>query len=580
MSPGHTTSWRTTMSFDLVIRGGHVVDGSGAPIRRADVGILGDRIAAVDAGLGAGREEIDARDRIVTPGFIDLHTHFDGQVTWSDRLTPSSANGVTTVVTGNCGVGFAPCRPEDRENLISLMSGVEDIPEVVMAEGLPWDWESFEDYLAAVDERPHDVDIAALVPHSALRVYVMGDRAIRREDATEDDIARMADLMRVAMACGAAGFATSRALQHRSSKGAPIPTVRAAEKELQAIASVLGAAGRGVFQLLSDFDLYTDVEGEFAMFRRLVETSGRPLMFTLQQKHNDPHQWRHLLALSETANDQGLPIRPQVHSRPSGLLLGLELSRNPFSACPSVEALQPLSFGARLTALRDGGMRGTVLAEARAGGAHGIDWTRMFRISDRPDYEPPASESIAQLSAAAEVDPAEYALDLMLARDGRAILLAAAQNFAEGSLEPTREMITHRDTLIALGDAGAHCGLVCDGSYTTTLLTHWTRDRTRGPKVSLEWAVKSMTSEPATAIGLADRGEVREGLRADLNVIDYARLEQRAPHVVYDLPTGGRRIVQEAVGYDATLLAGQVTYRHGRAVGPTPGRVVRFGQEQ
>lgn len=563
--------------FDLVVRGGLVVDGTGGAPRPADVAIVGDRIAAVGRDLAAGGDEIDARGRIVTPGFIDLHTHFDGQVTWSDRLTPSSVNGVTTVVMGNCGVGFAPCRPADRDDLVSLMSGVEDIPEVVMAEGLPWDWESFEDYLAAVDARPHDVDIAALVPHSALRVYVMRERAIRREAATAADIAEMARLMRDALAAGAAGFATSRALQHVSSKGAPIPTVRAAEDELQAIAAVLGEAGHGVFQLFSDFDLYADVEGEFAMFRRLVKTSGRPLMFTLQQKHDQPDEWRHLLALAEEANEQGLAIKPQVHSRPTGLLLGLELSLNPFSACPSMEALQELPFEERVKALRQAQLRDRILDEAQAGGVREVDWDRMFRISDRPDYEPPARESIAAIAARAGMEPAELALELMLEGAGRTIFLAAAQNYAEGSLEPTREMITHRDTLIALGDAGAHCGLVCDGSYTTTLLTHWTRDRARGPRLTLPWAVKAMTSDPARAIGLLDRGEVREGMRADLNVIDYERLEQRAPHVVYDLPTGGRRIVQEAVGFDATILAGEVTYRHGQAAGPLPGRVVRFG---
>ena len=563
-------------SYDLVIRGGLLVDGTGVEPRVADVAVVGNAIAAIGRGLASGRDEIDARGRLVTPGFIDLHTHFDGQVTWSDRLTPSSVNGVTTVVTGNCGVGFAPCRPADRDDLISLMSGVEDIPEVVMAEGLPWDWESFGDYLAAVDARPHDVDIAALVPHSALRVYVMGERAIRREAATAGDIAEMAALMREAMGAGAAGFATSRALQHKSSKGAPIPTVRAAEDELQAIAGVLREVGRGVFQLLSDFDLYADVAGEFAMFRRLVETSGRPLMFTLQQKHNDPDEWRHLLGLAEAANEAGLPILPQVHSRPSGLLLGLELSRNPFSACPTMERLQDWAFEARVRALREPRMRQRILADAKAGGLRGVDWQRMFRIGERPDYEPAPDESIASLAAAADRDPAEFAFDLMLQDDGRTILLAAAQNYAEGSLAPTREMITHPDTLIALGDAGAHCGLVCDGSYTTTLLTHWVRDRTRGPKVPLAWAVKAMTSEPAKAMGLADRGEVRVGLRADLNVIDHAALTQRAPHVVYDLPTGGRRIVQEAEGYDATIIAGQITYRHGQAAGPLPGRVVRF----
>ena len=563
--------------FDIVVRGGMVLDGTGAEAVETDVGVLGGRIAAVGAGLGAGREEIDARGRLVTPGFVDLHTHYDGQVTWADRMTPSSVNGVTTVVTGNCGVGFAPCRPADHEALISLKSGVEDIPEVVMADGLPWNWTSFAEYLDAVDARPHDVDIAALVPHSALRVFVMGERAIAREHATPADVAEMARLMREAMGAGAAGFATSRALQHKSSKGDPIPTVRTAEDELQAIAGVLGEAGRGVFQLLSDFDLFRDVEGEFAMFRRLAKTSGRPIMFTLQQKHNDPDEWRHLLRLSEQANDDGLPIRPQVHSRPTGLLLGYELSRNPFSSCAGMKALAGLSFADKVAALRDPQRRAQILAEAQEPRiARQSDWARTFVLGEEPDYEQPLERSIESLARANGVSPAEYAYDALLGQDGHAMLLSAAQNYAEGSLEPTREMMRHRDTLIALGDAGAHCGLVCDASYTTSLLTHWTRDRRRGETVPLAWAVKSLTSEPARAIGLADRGEIRAGLRADLNVIDYDRLTSHAPRIVYDLPTGGKRLVQDAQGYDATLVAGQATYRGGEAMGPLPGRVVRF----
>ena len=563
--------------FDLVIRGGLVVDGTGAEPFAADIGVIGESISAVGPGLAAGAEEIDARDRIVTPGFVDLHTHYDAQVTWAERVTPSSVNGVTTVVMGNCGVGFAPCRESDRNELISLMSGVEDIPEIIMADGLPWTWTTFAEYLDAVDARPHDVDIAALIPHSALRVFVMGARAIAREVARPDDLARMAALAKEAMAAGAAGFATSRSIHQRSAAGEPIPTVRAGEDELQAIAAVLGAAGRGVFQVLSDFDEQGDIAGEFDMFRRLTRTSGRPLMFTLHQKNSHPEDWRDLLALTEAANDEGLPIWPQVHSRPTSVLLGFELSLTPFTGSPSYEALRGVSFAARLAALRDPQVRARILAEApQRGAGRKMAFDRIFPLGDPPNYEPLPQTSLASQAQARGLTSLELAYDLMLENGGRGVLLSAFQNYAYGCLEPTRELMGHRDTLVALGDGGAHVGLVCDASYPTTMLEYWTRERRRGERFSLPWAVKAMTFDTARAIGLSDRGVVRAGLRADLNVIDYDGLTQRAPQVVHDLPTGGRRIVQDADGYVATVLRGQVTYREGEPTGPLPGRVIRF----
>jgi len=570
-------------AYDLVVRGGLVVDGSGGEPFEADVGVSDGRIAAVGPDLGAGREEIDARGKLVTPGFVDIHTHYDGQVTWEQRLSPSSDHGVTTVVTGNCGVGFAPCRPQDHEELVALMAGVEDIPEVVMAEGLPWTWESFADYLSAVDSKPHDADVAAMIPHSALRVYVMGQRAVDREAATDDDRARMAELTREAMAAGAIGFATSRAIQQKSIRGQPIPTVGAAEAELRSILGAMADTGRGVFQALSDFEQFKSVDSEFAMFRRLVGETGRPMSFTLNQKHSDPEGWRRLLDLTEAASDEGLPIKAQVLGRPTGLLMGHELTLNPFVICPSYEPLAKLPFAERMAELARPEVRERLLAEVptvahRARARSVQDWTRMFELTDPPNYEPAPDQSLAAKAKAAGVAPEVLAYDLLMQDGGRRLLLQTAQNYAGYSLEPSLEMMRHKDSILGLGDGGAHCGIVCDASYPTTMLAYWSRDRLRGDRLPVQQVVRMLSAQTAEAVGLLDRGRIAVGYRADLNVIDYDKVQLRAPEVVYDMPTGGRRIVQRARGYDATVVAGAVTYRNGQATGALPGRVVRGPQ--
>ena len=542
----------------------------------ADVAVVGGRIAAVGPGLGTGREDIDAHGLLVTPGFVDIHTHYDGQVTWEAAMSPSSDHGVTTVVTGNCGVGFAPCRPADQAGLVALMAGVEDIPEVVMTEGLDWSWTSFPDYLDVVDSRPHDLDIAAMLPHSALRVYVMGQRAIRRENATPEDIARMADLTREAIAAGAIGFGTSRALQQRSIHGEPIPTVRAAEDELRGILAAMADAGTGVFQLLSDFDEFTGVDSEFAMFRRLVADTGRPMSFTLNQKHSDPDGWRRQLELTEQASADGLPIKGQVLGRPTGLILGHELSMSPFSRCPSYRALSALPFEEKVAALRDPVTRGRIIAEAAKDPYP--RWEYRFEFTGPPDYEPAPAESLAARAARAGVTPQELAYEMMLQDDGRRLIFHAFQNYGYGSLSASYEMMTHPDTVLGLGDGGAHLGLLCDASYPTTMLAHWTRDRTRGPKLPLPAAVRAMTSQTAEAVGLRDRGRIAPGYKADLNIIDYHRLRLHLPTVARDLPAGGRRIVQRADGYVATFVNGIATHRDGWPTGALPGRVVRGAQ--
>jgi N-acyl-D-amino-acid deacylase len=435
--------------YDLVIRNGRIADGTGSPVFSADIAVADGRIAAVGSGLPAGRTEFDAADLLVTPGFIDVHTHYDGQITWESRVTPSSDHGVTTIVTGNCGVGFAPCRREDHDELVDLMAGVEDIPEVVMTEGLDWTWVSFAEYLNRVDAQAHDVDIAAMVPHSALRVFVMGDRAVRRQHATPADIAEMARLMREALEAGAIGFATSRAIQQRSAHGEPIPTVRAAEDELRGILDAMAEAGTGVFQALSDFELYESVDAEFSMFRRLVAETGRPMSFTLNQRPDYPDGWHDLLARAEQAASDGLPIKGQVLGRPAGILLGHDLTRSPFSVCPTFAALHGLPFAAKIAELRRPSVREKILAESIV--LEQRPWNTVFELTDPPDYEPdPEVSSIAARADSAGVTPPELAYDLLLQHDGQRLFLHATQNYLEGSLRARCCRATARSSASAM----------------------------------------------------------------------------------------------------------------------------------
>mgnify|MGYP006269452439 CR=1 FL=1 len=564
-------------THDLIIRGGHVYDGTGQAPVEADIAVDGGRITAIGPISGKGREEIDAKGQIVTPGVVDIHTHYDGQVTWGDRLTPSSLHGVTTAVMGNCGVGFAPCREDDHDRLIRLMEGVEDIPFPVLAEGLPWNWESFPDYLDSLSGRAFDVDFAAQLPHAALRVYVMGKRGADREEASGDDIAKMAALAKQAVEAGALGFSTSRTLNHRTSDGQPTPTLTASETELTGIAMALKAAGRGVLQFVSDFN---DPEKEAAMLRRIVERSGRPLSVSLAQSNVAPDGWRALLAAVEQAAGEGLPLRAQVCGRPVGVLLGLELTLNPFSACPLYQSIKDEPFEARLAALRDPDFRARLLADEPASDNPFVravlrNFGQMFVLGDPPDYEPTAEKTLSAIAAARGVTPEEAALDLMLEGDGRGMLYFPFLNYAQGSLDPSYEMLKSAHTVPGLSDGGAHVGMICDGSFPTSMLTHWTRDRTRGERFPIEWIVKRQCRDTAEAVGLLDRGLIAPGYRADLNVIDYDNLTLHAPQVAHDLPAGGRRLVQRATGYTATLVAGRVISRDGEPTGARPGRLVR-----
>ena len=562
-------------SSSLVIRDGTIVDGSGNEPFQADVAVDNGRITAVGKSIPQAADEIDARGRLVTPGFVDVHTHYDAQVTWSSHLGPSSWNGVTTVLLGNCGVGFAPCHADQRDMLVKLMEGVEDIPEVVLTEGLPWNWHSFPDFLDALDARRYDVDIAAQVPHAALRVYVMGQRGADREPATEQDRQRMAQLAEEGIRAGALGFSTSRTLNHRTLDGKHIPTLRAEEAELTAIAHAMRSAGGGWMQIVSDFE---DQDKEFGLFRRLAEASGRPVTLTLLQSDARPEGWRDLLSQIEAANAHGLRITGQVRSRPTSVLLGFELSQNPFMGRQSYKKIANLGFPARLQHLRDPAFKAALLAEAFEGGrrARRVErWDRMFPLGDPPDYEPAPEKSVAATAARQGQSADAVAYDMLMRNDGKGILYLPVTNYAAGNLDAVREMIAHPDTLLGLGDGGAHVGIMCDATATSYTLTHWTRERGRGELFPVAWAIKRLSHDNASAVGLNDRGLVRVGMKADLNVIDYDGLVLRGPEVVYDLPAGGKRLVQRTQGFDATIVSGEVTYRNGEATGALPGRLMR-----
>jgi N-acyl-D-aspartate/D-glutamate deacylase len=569
--------------YDLVIHNGNLADGTGAALREADIAVKNGKIAAVGKVSGKGAEEIDAKGLLVTPGFVDIHTHYDGQATWDTRLAPSSWHGVTTAVMGNCGVGFAPVRTEDRERLVELMEGVEDIPGAVMNEGLKWNWHSFGDYLNAIDAKPRDIDIAAQLPHGALRVYVMGERGAKLEPATESDIAQMRALTAEAMRAGAIGFSTSRSLNHRTVKGDPTPSLRATKAELMGIALGMKDAGSGVIELLSDFN-DPDAQTEFNMLRDLVKESGRPLSFSLAQGGSWADGWKGLLAMIENANKDGLPIRGQVAPRPIGLLLGLQGTINPFIAHEAFQAIRDKSLAEKVAAMRDPAFRARIMAENNARQTHPLArrvmaFDQIYPLGNPPDYEPPRETAIAMQAQRMSRDAAEVAYDLLLEDEGRAFLFSPFANYVNYNLDCCGEMIAHPDTVMGLGDGGAHVGIISDASYTTYLLTHWGRDRAHG-RFEIPYLVKRQTSDTARAVGLLDRGVIAPGMKADINVIDFDKLRVNAPRMAFDLPAGGKRLLQGADGYVATIVSGNVIYRDGKETGALPGKLVRGPQEK
>ena len=566
---------------DLVIRHGRVVDGTGRPREVADVAVDGERITAVGEVEDRGRREIDATGLVVTPGFVDIHTHYDGQATWDAEMSPSSWHGVTTVVMGNCGVGFAPVHPDRHDWLVQLMEGVEDIPGTALAEGITWRWETFPEYLDELERLPRTLDVSALVPHGAVRGYVMGDRGAANDEATDDEIDAMAGVVREALVAGAVGFSTTRTVIHRAKDGELAAGTTASVAEMLGIGAALGQTGDGprVFELTSD---WVDVGAECTWLEALARSTGCRVTFGCSQDHVRPDHWRALLARVDTANEDGLHLVPQVGGRPTSVLFGHESSAQPFMLHAAYAELAGLPLAERVARLRDPEVRAAILDEPvdDTGVASFLAdaWGRMFPLGDPPDYEPPPDRSVAAIAGRQRRRPEEVAYDLLLERDGRALLYMPLDSYGAGDFRVLYELLTLPGVVLGLGDGGAHCGLLCDASVPSYMLSHWARDRDRGPRLPLELAVNLQTRRTAELFGFDDRGLVAPGYLADLNVIDVAGLAVDAPEIVYDLPAGGRRVIQRASGYVATVKRGVVVREHDRDTGERPGRLVRGPQ--
>ena len=567
--------------YGLVIRNGTIYDGTGSAPFAGDVAVTDGQIVAVgsidETQVGSDTEAIDAAGWIVTPGFVDAHTHYDGQVTWDPYVQPSSFHGVTTIVTGNCGVGFAPCQPEERDWLIGLMEGVEDIPGTALHEGIQWEWETFPEYLDALERRDLAIDVGTQVPHGAVRTFVMGRRGANHEIASPEEIADMKRVVKEAIEAGALGFSTSRTEKHKDSSGVLTPSITAFEDELVGIAEALGELDAGVLQGISDF---YDFPSEFRMFRAMTEVSGRPTSITVEQQDARPEWWKELLDAVTQAQNDGLPMRGQVPPRATGVLLGLTATLHPFSFHPSYRRLHPMSLEARVAEMRKPEVRAALLGEESTltqGLAAEIlsSWHKMFRLGDPANYEPAPEDSFAGLAESMGSTPQEIAYDALLEKDGKALIYHPLFNYLTGDLSLVQEMLEHPHTTFGLSDGGAHCGVISDASFPTTLIQHWGRDRTRGPKLPLEQLVAMQTSETAGLVGLLDRGVIAPGYKADLNVIDFENLTLHEPTVAYDLPAGGRRLVQRASGYEYTIVAGEIAFRDGEPTGVLNGKLIR-----
>ena len=583
--------------FDYVIKGGSIVDGSGGPTRTGDVAVKDGVIVEVGGTItSVARQTIDANGAIVTPGWVDVHTHYDGQVFWDSEMAPSSDNGVTTVVMGNCGVGFAPVAPGTEQALIELMEGVEDIPGAALYEGMEWGaWETFPDYMDYISKREYSLDIGTQIPHGSVRFYAMGERGRANEDASADDIATMARIVGEAVSAGALGFSTSRTIGHRSLWGDPVPGTFAADEELIAIGEAMGRVGKGVFEMIPAGTVgklanlggeKTTQELEHDLMRRVSLASGRPVTFTLVQSPDyDPNLWREILHLTDLANAEGARLHPQVASRPIGFLTGLS-AYHAFMRKPTyLEKLAHLPVGDRAKAMRDPLIKEALLSEQSirpdAPGSmenvYGL-FTRsapvVFPLNDPVDYEPTKDATLGAMAAAAGREPLEFLYDFLISEDGtRFASLSTVDCYAR--MEVLREMLMHPHTVTGLSDAGAHVTLICDGTMPTTQLTHWTRDRHRGEQIPLEFMVAKQSARNAALYGLSDRGMIKVGMRADINVIDHARLRVSPPVAHNDLPAGGTRLIQPVQGYLATMCNGVVTRRHDTDTGARPGRLVR-----
>ena len=586
---------------DMIIRNGTVVDGTGAPARHVDIAVKDGLIADIADKIEAdGAREVDAGGLLVTPGWVDIHTHYDGQATWDDELGPSAWHGVTTLVMGNCGVGFAPAKPDKHDWLIGLMEGVEDIPGAALAEGITWGWESFPEYLDVLETMPRSVDIATHIPHGAVRAYVMGERGANNEAATPDDIKAMGEIVADGIRAGALGFSTSRTMLHLSKDGVPVPGTFANRDELIGIGEAMLEAGGGVFEMASDL---TPAEEEFSWMRDLSRQTGLPVTYALLQSPTDAESWRNMLAMTQAANDDGANVYAQIAVRPTGLVLGWESTINPFSFQPTYKEIADLPFAERMVKLRDPEIREKIITEApdfsefmaeMQARSHTDDgglppssgivmiltlgFDRMFRLADatgKCEYEPAPETSVAAEAKATGVNVKSLVYDMLMEDEGRGFVYLPLLNYTDFNFDHIHEMLQSDRTVVSLSDGGAHCGVICDASFPTYLLTHWVRDRSRGQRISLEQAVKRQCHDTARLYGLTDRGTLETGMRADINIIDFDALKIDAPQMVFDLPAGGRRMIQRAQGYRHTFVSGVETFTDGQSTGAKPGRLVR-----
>ena len=564
--------------YDLIIRNGTIYDGKGGKPYLADLDISGKTIAKIGDIEESGSEEIDAKGKIVTPGFVDIHTHYDGQVTWDPYLRPSTYHGVTTVVMGNCGVGFSPCKPEKRDWLIGLMEGVEDIPGTALHEGINWEWETFPEYLDTLEKKPLAIDVGTQIPHGAVRAFVMGERGINQERASEEEIMEMGKIVKEAIEAGAFGFSTSRTEKHRDSSGSLTPSITAHKDELVKISKAVGELNKGVLQGISDF---YDFQSEFDIFKEMSSASGRPISITVEQQDARPEWWLQLLDGIKEAQDNGIKMYGQVPPRATGILMGLTASLNPFTLYPSFLEISDLSLDQKVKLMKDPNFKKKILSEEPVSIGNPLldeiitSFNKMFRLGEPANYEPDPESSVLSESKRLNLTPQEIAYDMLLEKEGRALIYHPLFNYEFGNLDHVETMLKHPYTIAGLGDAGAHCGAISDASFPTTLIQHWGRDRNRGQKFPLEALIKMQTYDTSQLLGIKDRGVLVEGLKADINVIDFDNLTIHEPEIVNDLPAGGRRLVQKASGYSYTIVSGEVAFKDGEATGKLNGQLIR-----
>ena len=563
--------------FDLIIKNGSIYDGKGTKPYQADIAISNEKIVEIGDIKGEAKKVIDAEGKIVTPGFVDIHTHYDGQVTWDPYLRPSTYHGVTTVVMGNCGVGFSPCKPDQRNWLIGLMEGVEDIPGTALHEGIDWEWESFPEYLDALEKKPLAIDVGTQIPHGAVRAYVMGERGINHEEASQEEIDRMKEIVQEAIKAGAYGFSTSRTEKHNDVNGNLTPSITAHKNELVEIAKSLGEINQGVLQGISDF---YDFDSEFDIFKSMSKESGRPISITVEQQDARPEWWEQLLDGIEDAQSEGINMYGQVPPRATGILMGLTATLNPFRFHPAYMEIADLSLEERVEIMSNDEFKEKLLNDNAVSINPLVDeivnaYAKMFKLGEPANYEPDPEMSFDSLANSSNMTAQEIAYDAMLEKDGRALIYHPLFNYQTGDLSLVEKMLKHPYTVSGLGDAGAHCGAISDASFPTTLVQHWSRDRTRGSKLPLETVIKMQTSETANLLGIKDRGVLAKGYKADINIIDYEGLTLHEPEIINDLPAGGRRLVQKASGYDYTIVSGEVAFIKGEATGALNGRLIR-----